>query len=235
MLRSCINNIGASLSEPITSETALQDTCVCMYVNRDSVHDFIVKCSLSVCVAVEASFLDRKNGCTKFCLSCSWNSRQWQILLLSMICVPWQNIKSAMHAHSGLPPDDKSFYWYIDLGCKSHTLNKRYSISNFYLGLQNLLLAKNVPPNCCDLLRSTPWLVLSWDKLSISQSSHHSLLPPLSWTSKYTIVKQTNQNCGKPVVCWFQYYVDNQLASFPGSFLTHRQPGYETSGHQPKL
>ena len=29
-------------------------------------------CSLS-------SFLDRRNDCTKFCLPCSWKSRQWQI------------------------------------------------------------------------------------------------------------------------------------------------------------
>ena len=27
-----------------------------------------------------------------------------------MVCVPWQNIKSAMHACSGSPPDDKSSY-----------------------------------------------------------------------------------------------------------------------------
>ena len=175
MLRSCINNIGASLSEPITSETALQDTCVCMYVNRDSVHDFIVKFSLSVCVAVEASFLDRKNGCTKFCLPCSWNSRQWQILLLSMICVPWQNIKSAMHAHSGLPPDDKSFYWYIDLGCKSRTLNKRYSISNFYLGLQNLLLAKK-----CSSKLLWPAKVNSLTGSFMRQAQHFPVQSPLS-------------------------------------------------------
>ena len=55
---------------------------------RDSVH---VKFGPSVCVVVVAS---------------SWNSRQWQILLLSMVCVPWQNIKSAMHARSGSPPSD---------------------------------------------------------------------------------------------------------------------------------
>ena len=31
-----------------------------------------------------------------FCLPRSCNSTQWQILLLCMVCVPWQNIKSAM-------------------------------------------------------------------------------------------------------------------------------------------
>ena len=28
----------------------------------------------------------------------------------SLVCVPQQNIKLAMHARSGLPPDDKSSY-----------------------------------------------------------------------------------------------------------------------------
>jgi len=45
---------------------------------RDSAHDFIVKFSPSVCVAVVASMTGDswRNGCTKFCLPCSWNSRQ---------------------------------------------------------------------------------------------------------------------------------------------------------------
>ena len=47
---------------------------------RDSAHDFTVKFSPSVHVAV-SSFLDRRNGCTKFCLPCWWNSRQWPILV----------------------------------------------------------------------------------------------------------------------------------------------------------
>ena len=31
------------------------------------------------------SFLDRRNGYTKFYLPCPWNSRQWRILLLSVV------------------------------------------------------------------------------------------------------------------------------------------------------
>ena len=57
-----------------------------------------------------SSFLDQRSGCTEFCLPCSWNKSccyPW----------PWQNIKSAVHAHSGLPPDDNhlSSYTYTCL------------------------------------------------------------------------------------------------------------------------
>ena len=34
----------------------------------------------------------------KFCFSHLCNNRQWQIMLLCMVYVPWQNIKSALHS-----------------------------------------------------------------------------------------------------------------------------------------
>jgi len=45
---------------------------------------------LRLCVCSPSGFLDRKNISTKFCLPRSWNSRWWQILLLSMAWVPWR-------------------------------------------------------------------------------------------------------------------------------------------------
>ena len=44
-----------------------------------------------------AAYIWRKLYClVTFCLPRSYNSTQWQILLLCMVCVSWQNIKSAM-------------------------------------------------------------------------------------------------------------------------------------------
>ena len=67
---------------------------------RDSAHDLILKL-ISWCVCSHSSFLEWRNGCTKFCLLCSWNSKS--------CCYQWfvchdKTLKSAMHAHSGSPP-----------------------------------------------------------------------------------------------------------------------------------
>jgi len=79
-----------------------------IHKRRDLAHDFIVKFSPRMCVAVVASLtgeIAARNLLTMLV------EQQWQILLLSMICMTWQNIiKSAMHAPSGSPPDDKSSY-----------------------------------------------------------------------------------------------------------------------------
>ena len=66
---------------------------------KDSAHDLILK--FSRCVCSHSSFLEWRNGCTKFCLLCSWNSKS--------CCYQWfvchdKTLKSAMHAHSGSPP-----------------------------------------------------------------------------------------------------------------------------------
>ena len=42
-------------------------------------------CNPSVCNPSVCSFLYRRNDYTKFYLPCSWNSRQWQILLLFVV------------------------------------------------------------------------------------------------------------------------------------------------------
>ena len=43
-----------------------------------------------------------------FCLPCSWNSRQWQILLLSMACVHDKTLNQQCMLAQPRPPDDKS-------------------------------------------------------------------------------------------------------------------------------
>ena len=64
---------------------------------RDWAHNSVWSL-VQACVYSLSSFIDRRNGCTKFCLPRSWNNRQWQILLLSM------TLNQQCIAHSGLPP-----------------------------------------------------------------------------------------------------------------------------------
>ena len=59
----------------------------------------------SVWVAVVASLTGEMAA-----WSFAYRAHELQILLLFVVCVPWQNIKSAMYARSALPPDDKSSY-----------------------------------------------------------------------------------------------------------------------------
>ena len=63
--------------------------------SEDSAHGFFVKFSPSVCVAVVVSLT--REVAVWSCLPWSWNKS---------CCYPWlwQNIQSAMHAHSGSPP-----------------------------------------------------------------------------------------------------------------------------------
>ena len=85
--------IGASLSEPHTSRTTLHK-CVC--IREDS--DILVPSQPEKWLQFVSMYssLSGENyiACyMKFCLPCSWNSRQWQTLLLCTVCVPWQNSK----------------------------------------------------------------------------------------------------------------------------------------------
>ena len=64
---------------------------------RDWAHNSVWSL-VQACVYSLSSFIDRRNGCTKFCLPRSWNNRQWQILLLSM------TLNQQCIACSGLPP-----------------------------------------------------------------------------------------------------------------------------------
>ena len=75
---------------------------------RDSPHyNFSVKFNTSVCSQNTCSFLDRRNGCMKFCLSCSSNSSD------KSCCYPWvvcrdKLLNQQCIVRSGLLPDDKS-------------------------------------------------------------------------------------------------------------------------------
>ena len=75
---------------------------------RDSAYDSIVKFSPSVCMAVVAFFTWEMAA-----QSFAYGLMEQQTVTnpaVIMVWVPWQNIKSAMHARSGSPPDDKSSY-----------------------------------------------------------------------------------------------------------------------------
>ena len=134
----------------------------------------------SKCMCSLSSFLDQRNDCTKFCLPCSWKSRQWQIP--RFVCHAWQNIKSAMHARTMLLYTD-----WLNEGWRFHckdlqkTLLQHYSSgTKLFLGstikytVSNKQIDLNLQPNCKHSKNSFT-SIITWLESCYCQLRTHSL------------------------------------------------------------
>ena len=89
-----------------------------------------------------------RSGCTKFCSPCSWNSRQWQILLFSMVCVPRPNKISLAHSSSSpasieYRPTSHYCFNFLQTSKSAHPIDRMWKVFNATWCKVSLYLHRN--------------------------------------------------------------------------------------------